>query len=69
MKLTISNYVKNSNEKYTISGAGNGLGKKICVRHICVNEMGEDACIFTVEVIKVSLCSVSPFQKRRRKKI
>jgi hypothetical protein len=36
MKLTISNYVKTSNDKYTISGAGNGLGKKVfCQKYLC----------------------------------
>ncbi len=36
MKMTISNSVKNSNEKYTISGAGNGLGKKVfCPKYLC----------------------------------
>jgi hypothetical protein len=36
MKVTILNYVKNSNEKYTISGAWNGLGKKVfCPTYLC----------------------------------
>jgi hypothetical protein len=50
---------------------GMGWERGFFVLNICVNEMGEErmpGCISTVEVIKISLCSVSPFQKRRRKK-
>ncbi len=47
---------------------GMGWERRFFGLNICVNEMGEDACISTVEVIKISLRCVSPFQKRRRKK-
>ncbi len=36
---------------------GMGWERRFFVLNICVNEMGEDACISTkVEVIKISLC-------------